>query len=193
MEGQIAPEGDVGERVSLRVKRAEVVIAAVIASGAPLEAQTIARERFELFNECQPVNLIVVLGDGVDDLPEPLTKLTKERVRTLAESRLRAARLFSSAPLFPLLSISVEVLGQTSVRTMDFSKMLHDPISGETHVATTWKETFLNRHRSGSDGAATIMQGLSESVDTFILEYLRVNGESCNNGGGAHALIGMST
>ena len=158
-----------------------IVIAAVIASCAPLEAQTISRERFELFNECQPVHLIVVLGDGVDDLPEPLTKLTTERVRTLAESRLRAARLFSSAALFPLLSISVEVLGQTSVRTMSLSKMVHDPISGETHVATTWKETFLNRHRSGSDGADTIMQRLSESVDTFVLEYLRVNEESCNN------------
>ena len=100
------------------MNRVGIVIAAVIASGAPLQAQDAQeRERFELFTECRPVSLVVVLGDdNGEDLPEPLTELTEERVRTLAESRLRAARLFSSEPVFPLLAISVEVVGQMSVR-----------------------------------------------------------------------------
>ena len=157
-----------------------IVIAAVIASGAPLQAQDAQeRERFELFTECRPVGLVVVLGDdNGEGLPEPLTELTEERVRTLAESRLRAARLFSSEPVFPLLAISVEVVGQMSVRKVGLSKLVHDPLSGETHFASTWDFSVLGTH---AGGAAFIMQGLSELVDTFVLEYLRVNEESCNN------------
>ena len=50
-----------------------------------------ARRRFSLFNECRPMRLVV------ETLPSAAAEigLTRERIRTMAESRLRAARLFS--------------------------------------------------------------------------------------------------
>ena len=155
------------------IERAGIVIVAVIAA-APLEAQEAneAQERFELFNECYPVGLIVG-WDG--NLPE----LTEERVQTLAESRLRAARLFSRFSLSSFLSIIVDVSGRAVAVRMAFSKLVYDPRSGVTEFASTWERGFMGTHRGGAEGAASIMQRLSEFMDTFVLEYLRVNEESC--------------
>ena len=165
-----------------------IVIAAVIALGAPLEAQD-AGERFELFNECHPVGLGVILKDGGGDLPE----LTEERVRTLAESRLRAARLFSPFSFRQLrlmtgsrishsfLSIEVTVVGRAFSDGVFFYKAVYDPPSGISDFALTWKHGITGTHRGGEESAAVIMNALSEQVDTFVLEYLRVNEESCNN------------
>lgn len=149
-------------------------IAAVIAA-APLEAQE-ARERFELFNECSPVRLTVTLGNDDRDLPE----LTYERVRTLAESRLRAARLFPRfPPQLPFLQITVDVVGTAFSGRVIFFKRVYDPLSGVSEFTSTWRRGDTGTHRGGEESAAFIMQRLSELVDTFVLEYLRVNEESC--------------
>lgn len=164
--------------------------AGIVIATAPLEAQDAAQERFQLFNECQPVGLSVVLNDDDGNLPE----LTEERVQTLAESRLRAARLFlqfnfrrlrvltGEAPL-PVLLISVDVSRLSVFGVVAFNKPLHDPLSGVTELFRTWADvrpdSFTGTRRSGADRAASAMQRLSESLDTFVLEYLRVNEESC--------------
>ena len=57
--------------------------------------------------------------------------------------------------------------------------MVYDPSSDENEFANTWERTYMGIHRGGEESAAFIMQGLSELVDTFVLEYLRVNEESC--------------
>ena len=113
--------------------RCVTAIAAVIAAGAPLEAQD-ARERFELFNECQPVGRTVDLNDGDGALPE----LTEERLWALAENRLRVARLFHGftfnnlhllmgGVLVPVLSIWVDVVGQAISGRVFLYKPVNDP------------------------------------------------------------------
>ena len=174
------------------MKRAVIVIAAVIAAAAaarPLEAQEDQKPRFQLFNECHPVGLGVFLKDGGGDLPE----LTEERVRTLAESRLRAARLFSPFSFRQLrlmtgsrishsfLLIEVTVVGRAFSDGVFFYKAVYDPPSGISDFALTWKHGITGTHRGGEESAAVIMNALSEQVDTFVLEYLRVNEESCND------------
>ena len=65
--------------------------------------------RFQLFNNCEPIRLVV------EDLPiaAAAVSLTQERVGTLAESRLRAARLFSvDARPRPYLYVNVNVAGR---------------------------------------------------------------------------------
>ena len=168
------------------IERAGIVIVAVIAV-APLEAQDAQeRDRFELFNDCLPVGLSVFLYDDEGDLPE----LTEERVQTLAESRLRAARLFHQGIIFnrtrlltggvlvSVLPISVDVVGQAVAGSVSLSKPVNDPRSGVTGFISTWERSFMGTHRGDAD---SIMQRLSELVDTFVLEYLRVNEESCND------------
>ena len=167
--------------------RCVTVIAAVIAAaaGAPLEAQDTPeeRDRFELFNECQSVGLDVVLIDEDGDLPD----LTEERIQTLAESRLRAARLFSQQGIISnrtlltgILPISVTVTEQLVSGSVRLTKPVNDTRSGVTGFIPTWERSFMGTHRGDADPT---MQRLSELVDTFVLEYLRVNEESCNNGG----------
>ncbi len=173
------------------MKRAVIVIAALIAAAAaarPLEAQEDQEPRFQLFNECHPVGLGVALARDDGDLPEQL----EERIERLAESRLRAARLFSPfsprqlrlmTGAFPhsFLSIEVTVVGRAFSGRVSFYKRVYDPPSGVSDFALTWRSGDTGTHRGGEESAAFIMQRLSELVDAFVLEYLRVNEESCND------------
>lgn len=127
--------------------------------------------RFQLFNECRPVSLVV------EHLPSDATavSLTRERIRTLAESRLRAARLFSG-PALQYLYVNVNVSGPAFSTRIAFNKRVFDPVSRETGSAATWNAGVTGRH--GGNGGY-IMQHLSEALDRFVLEYLRVNEDAC--------------
>ena len=53
---------------------------------------------------------------------------------------------------------------------------LYDAISGETRYATTFESGGAGSH---GGNAGFILQGLSEYLDGFILDYLRVNEAAC--------------
>ena len=135
---------------------------------------------FELWNECAPIRLIIwgFEGEGAD------IGLTRERVRTLAESRLRAARLYDAAVVYPapILLVDVVVLVSESGRSgafsvdVSFEKYLRDDVLDWTWYATTWETGVLGIH---TGDAGYIMQVVSEKLDLFILEYLRVNETAC--------------
>ena len=62
-----------------------VLLAAAVWPG---HATAQGSDRFKLFNECRPMELVV---EDYDDDPDAATiGLTAARIRTLAESRLRA-------------------------------------------------------------------------------------------------------
>ena len=131
-------------------------------------------DRFRLFTRCMPLGLIVyVQGDQADEI-----ELTEERVRTMAESRLRAARLYSSRAGVPYLRVTILTLddGRAFVAQVQLSKWLRDDMSGLERGSYTWENLGFGTH--GRD-AGFIMQGLSEDLDGFILEYLRVNEGYC--------------
>ena len=131
-------------------------------------------DRFELFNECGPVNLFVV--DYRDDAGWADTGLTVDRLQTMAESRLRAARLYD-ATARPFLYVNVNVARRGYSLNVDYYKWVYDAVSGETNYAATWDIGSAGTH--GGD-AGFILQGLSEYLDRFILEYLRVNEDACD-------------
>ena len=131
-------------------------------------------DRFRLFTGCVPLGINVYMqGDQADEI-----ELTEERVRTVAESRLRAARLYDSRDGVPYLAVTILTLddGPAFVTRIQLAKWLRDDISGLERGSFMWERLFYGTH--GGD-AGFIMQGLSEDLDGFILEYLRVNEGYC--------------
>ena len=131
-------------------------------------------ERFELFTRCQPLGItLFVQGDQADEID-----LTEERVRTMVESRLRAARLYASGDGVPFLAVNILTLddGPAFVRHIRLLKWNRDDMTGLERGSVTWESLGFGTH--GRD-AGFIMQGLSEDLDRFILEYLRVNEGFC--------------
>ena len=134
-------------------------------------------DRFDLFHRCEPMNLLV------EGLPDDAVEidLFRSRIETLAESRLRAARLYD-ADASPYLYVKVGVLvseRSSGAFTVDvaYKKTVYDSESDWWGYAQTWNAGSYGTH--GGD-AGYIMQSVSERLDQFILEYLRVNEGACD-------------
>ena len=168
---------------------AGVAVATLTTAAAQSPELTIAEyvDRFELFNECRSMDLLVEELDGVEGLDSDAAAigLTEDRIRTLTESRLRAARLYGGDSLLPLdyvLYVRIGVLVSENRRggaysiDVNFRKLLHDPVADDIGMATTWRADSYGTH--GGD-SGFILQSLSEHLDRFILEYLRVNEPAC--------------
>ena len=98
-----------------------------------------------------------------------------ERIQTLAESRLRAARLYDALARH-YLYVRVGVLGSAFHIEVSFQKLLRDDVSEKNGIAATWYDGSLGTH---GGNAGFILQGVSEHLDKFVLEYLRVNETVC--------------
>ena len=145
----------------------------VLVSAGHAGGQEVTEERFRLFTECAPLRLNVAVATG--DPESDGIGLTEDRVRRMAESRLRAARLYDAegdtvVRLYAVYGAFPETVG------LDFWKRLFDPISGESAFLQVYGP---ERYGSGED-AEFFMQSLSEMLDSFIGDYLRVNGEWCD-------------
>jgi len=131
-------------------------------------------DRRRLLTGCQPLGISVdVQGDKADEID-----LTEERVRTMVESRLRAARLYDSQEVVPYLAVTILTLddGPAFVSWIQLSKWNRDDMTGLEGGSFTWENLRYGTH--GGD-AGFIMQGLSEILDGFVLDYLRVNEGYC--------------
>ena len=155
-----------------------VLAASAVVTGHVAAQEVSDIDRFDLFNECAQIRLVI---ESLDDDAAAIG-LTQARIRTLAESRLRAARLYDNSSLVARLYIRVSVLNYDNGRggafayEVHYGKRLHDSMSDLTVITDTWKKTNLGTH--GGD-AGFILQGVSERLDEFILEYLRVNEAAC--------------
>ena len=133
------------------------------------------KKSFELCNVCRPVPLLI------ERLEPPATDigLTKDRLQITAESRLRAARLYTDSgeeSNGAVLYINVSVLGPAFSLNVQYLKQMLDPIAFAAYPVPTWRKGSLGTH-SGDPGF--IIQDLSEKVDEFLVEYLRVNEKHC--------------
>ena len=151
-----------------------LALALAVWPGHATEQDRSGFDRFKLFNECRPMNLAV--EQYKDDAAWADIGLTVDRLQTMAESRLRAARLYD-ARARTYLYVNVNVVGRGFSWGMDYKKLVYDAVSGETNYATTWDIGGAGTH--GGD-AGFILQSVSESLDSFILEYLRVNEDACD-------------
>ena len=122
--------------------------------------------RYQLFTECAPVKLsrfgVTAAFTGTAG------------VREMAESRLRAARIWGGredddGEADPLI-LHIDY-GSTRAT---FRKEVWDPLSGEFYISEVWTRVLL-----GADLEAEESQRASTLTDRFILNYLRVNEEAC--------------
>ena len=133
------------------------------------------KERFELCYVCSPMELVVeVLRDDAK-----VIGLTRERLQVTAESRLRAARLYTKHPpgmTGALLYVSVNVVGPAVNLKVEYHKPLFDPVSAVARPTMTWRVAATGTH---SGRAGSIVQFLSQNLDEFLADYLRVNEKYC--------------
>ena len=156
------------------------LVVLLVLLGTPAAAQEVSDlDRFSLYNACAPMRLVVEeLNDDAAAIG-----LTEARIRTLAESRLRGARLYDNSPLGAArLYIRVSVLnfadgrGGAFAYDMNYGKRLHDSMTDLTLPTDTWAKSNFGTH---TGDAGYILQGVSERLDYFVLEYLRVNEAAC--------------
>ena len=139
---------------------------------APAAAEDVtAWDRFQLWNDCRGMSLFVAdLGEVEADLD-----LTKDAVETAVRSRLRAARLYDAEASY-YLYIYVDAVGQAFRIDVEYYKWLNDFASGESRLATTWRTGSTRTHGGRADYILSIV---SQNMDEFIDEYLRVNEDAC--------------
>ena len=129
--------------------------------------------RFKLFSNCAPI-LLLVERLGFDALS---IDLTEGRLRTIVESRLRSARLYDTNHLSDTnLYLNVSVVGSSFSYSLDYRKTFLDPLTGISGHTTTWSTGGTGSH--GGD-VAYILSHISIAMDTFLVEFLRVNEEAC--------------
>ena len=129
-------------------------------------------ERFGLFTNCKKIHLVV------EGLSENVKKigLTEKAITNAVESRLRSAKLFSKEISGYYLYININVARAGFNIFVGFNKLLYDTYTGTNFPATTWDAGFAGTH--GSD-SGYIMSNISQLIDEFLVEYLRVNEKAC--------------
>ena len=155
----------------MTVKLGLLALVALTATGQDFETRF---SRFRLFNNCEPTRLVVErLSDRAAEI-----KLTEERLMLAAESRLRGARLYTADVGGPFLYLKVNVVGRGFSTSLQYSKVLLDPVTGESFNATTWDTGATGTH--GGD-AEFIVSFVSRALDEFLTEYLRLNEAACSS------------
>ncbi len=148
---------------------------AMLILAIPARAETVTDyDRFKLWNDCRPMELIV------EDLDKDETDigLTKDAITVAVRSRLRAARLYTAKRGPHYLYINVNVVGTAFSYSVEYKKRVKDRASGLSTFATTWDTGGTGTH--GPD-ASYILSLVSQYVDKFIDEYLRVNEDACKS------------
>jgi len=147
-----------------------LLLAAMLFSAPAWSQEVAAYDRFQLWNDCGPVGLLV------EGLPNDAADigLTKDAIETAVRSRLRAARIYESSA-DPYLYVNVNVFGHAFSISIYFNKPLFDAASATTGYAITWNTGFTGYSRD----ASYIISGISQGTDRFIDEYLRVNEAAC--------------
>ena len=159
---------------SLWQTRAAVVLGLVaLTLSFPASGETSEERlnRFKLFAECRPMDLVV------ESLPSGAAEigLTKESIRDAAESRLRTARLFNPESK-QYLYITINVVGHGFDISVRYNKVVDDPLSNLRVYAPTWQMNTTGMHGGNSGYILSQLPGL---LDRFLVEFLRVNEEAC--------------
>ena len=131
-------------------------------------------ELFRLRTTCASVGLVI--GSMSSDAEK--IGLTAESVQAAVESRLRSARIYTDVADNHFLYININVMEKVFNIGLSFNKELLDLATGLTSSGSTWRADTLGTHGTG---ASFILSALSELVDQFLVEYLRVNERACNS------------
>ena len=136
-------------------------------------------ERFNLFNACRPMRLLIEhLNDDATEIG-----LTREMLKAAAESRLRAARLYTGGRERSdgaMLYVNINVVGRGYNTSVTYNKVVTDAFA-TNGLAVTW-DTGSNGTHGGDAGY--IVSSLSQHLDRFLAAYLRVNEPACESPAG---------
>ena len=154
-----------------------LLLASAVPAGAQQEQSLSYRPNLMLFTECAPVRLAVNVFDNDDPIG-----LTWDRVWVMAESRLRAARLYDNdttslggaVRLYLYVSVFRNAYAYTGGIEIRMTHPYYEPGDGLLWTWSSFPETGLH----GGD-AGLIMRRLTERVDALIGDYLRVNAGNC--------------
>ena len=153
--------------------RTVLLLLAVLGGGLAHAEAPSAFDRFRLFNHCGPLDFVVEgLPTGASEIG-----LTESSLQAAVESRLRAARLFDEDVL-PYLYLNVNVFGAAFSIDLRFNKTVDDVATDLRRQATTWQVGGTGTH---GKNAGYIRSAVSEFMDQFLVEYLRVNEEACSS------------
>ena len=140
----------------------------------PQDANVTDQDRFELWYNCQPMNLFVSPLDEDDKE----YGISEDDIVVAVRSRLRAARLYeANVDSHAFLHLYVETVGLAFQINITYRKPLKDEASGLRGFATTWEYSITGTH--GRD-AQYILNMVTRNADRFIDEYLRVNADACS-------------
>lgn len=129
-------------------------------------------ERFQLYSACQPMKLIIAnLSDDAHEIG-----MTENMVQNTVESRLRSARLFDSDGIEQLF-VGVNILSNAFSIRVEYMKYVNDLRSHEFDYSPTWATGRFGTHARSVD---FVLSSLSQSIDQFLTEYLRVNEPDCD-------------
>ena len=157
-------------------------------TGAEIKALATKRDerserKFELWNNCKPMHLQVVVNIPALKIDKILTNADIHQMITRTISnRLLSAYLYKSDAI-PFLQILVVRAGVYSneyhVRTV-YNKVLYDPASGIYRLVPAWQS---NSTVGNADLRSGIVQDIdskvSNRVDEFITAYQNVNADAC--------------
>ena len=150
-----------------------VAFLACLVGAFPVKAQDdqAARDRFKLWSGCAPLHPAEVVSPDAESIG-----LTREAVRLAVESRLRAARIYRLEQEGPYLSVRVGKVTHSFGVLVALRKLVYDPLSQKGGFAITWESSMFGIH---GDSASYVLSALSQNLDKFISEYLRVNESAC--------------
>ena len=166
---------------------ATLLLVATVAS--PLQPRTGPDTELydKLYTGCAHVEALVT----VEDQASRLGVAEERRLKVMAESRLRAARLYPSpTPALeitvkaPALDITVQALDGDGTNAytarVAFVRPMLNPITEGRLWVTTWKRGSFGYFGDRADPSGSVQANVSDFVDEFILDYLRVNEGSCD-------------
>lgn len=151
------------------------VLLALAAPAAGAQEEEYASARFELFNDCRPMQLLVenVAGDAA------AIGLTVSDLQVVAESRLRSARIYTEdafAAGLSFLYVNYTVNGPAFGLDLYYVKRVEDDF-GEPGSARTWTRGVVSA--THGRGKHYVTAQLSTLMDQFLVAYLRANEEAC--------------
>ena len=166
---------------TMAMPRLALSLALALACFGQTEEELTARMlQFRLYNACRPMQLdIQPLADDAAAIG-----LTKEDLQAAAESRLRAARLYtenipeSGGATF---SVSVNVVGLAFSLNVEYHKWVTDEFN-RLGTAITWIGGSTGQH--GNRNKSFVLSSLSQHLDKFLATYLRVNEAACGDSAG---------
>ena len=132
------------------------------------------RDQFELFNDCKRMWFSLALFP-FDEKP---LGLEWDAMYAMGEKRMRLARLYHDDTLTKSpaeLHVDVSVVGAAFGLNIEYRKSVVDKF-GNGNYAATWNNMIVGTHGGNKN---YIMSSLSEQLDKFLTEYLRVNEKTC--------------